>query len=150
MYACCCSVAKSYPTPWDYMDCNTPGFPVLHYSPEFAQTHVHRVNGSIQPSHPSAVSFSSCPQSFPTSGPSLMSQLFATGDQSIGAPALALALPMNIQSWFSLRLTGLIYLLSKGLSRVFSRTTIWKHQFFGAQPSLWSNSHILTWLLEKP
>ena len=74
----------------------------------------------------SAVLFSSYPQSFATSGPFLMSQLFATGDQSIGAPALTSVLPMNIQSWFSLGLTGLIYLLSKGLSRVFSRTTIWK------------------------
>ena len=62
----------------------------------------------------------------------------------------ASVLPMKIQSWFSLGLTGLISLLSKGLSRVFSNTTIWKHQFFGAQPSLWSNSHMHTWLLEKP
>ena len=62
----------------------------------------------------------------------------------------ASVLPMNIQGWFPLGLTGLISLLSKGLSRVFSSTTIWKHQFFGAQPSLWSNSHICTGLLKKP
>ena len=79
-----------------------------------------------------------------------MSQLFASGGQSIGASASASVLPTNIQAWFPLGLTGLISLLSKGLSRVFSNITVQKHQFFGAQPSLWSNSHIPTWLLEKP
>ena len=73
--------------------------------------------------------------------------LFASGGQSIGVSTSVL--PMNIQGWFPLGLTGLI-LLSKGLSRVFSSTTIWKHQLFNAQPSFWSNSHIPTWLLEKP
>ena len=77
------------------------------------------------------------------------SQLFASGGQSTRASASASVLPMNIQDWFALGLTGLISLLSKGLSRVFSNTTVQKHQFFGAQPSLWSNSHIHTWLLEK-
>ena len=77
----------------------------------------------------------------------LLSWLFPSGGQSIGASASDL--PMNIQGWFPLGLTGLI-LLSKGLSRVFSSTTVQKHQFFGAQPSLWSSSHICTWLLEKP
>ena len=72
-----------------------------------------------------------------------MSWLFASGGQSIGASASASVLPMNIQDWFPLGLTGWISLLSKGLPRVFSSTTVWKHQFFGAQPSLWSNSHIL-------
>ena len=76
-------------------------------------------------------------------------QFFTSGSQSIGAPASASVLPMNIQGWFPLRLTGLISLLSKVLSRVFSCTTIWKHKFFSAQPSLWSNSHIHTWLQEK-
>ena len=78
--------------------------------------------------------------------------LFASGDQSIRASVSASVLPMNIQGWFPLGLTGLITLLSKRLSRVFSSTTIGKHQFFGAQPSLWSTSHIhgLTWLREKP
>ena len=93
--------------------------------------------------------FSSCPQSFPASGSFLMSQLFASGGQSIGASASAPVLPVNIQGWFPLGLTALISLLSKGLSRVFSNTTVWKHQFFSAQPSLWSSSHIHTWLLEK-
>ena len=76
-------------------------------------------------------------------------QLFASGSQSIGASALASVLPVNIQGWFPLGLTSLICLLSKGLSRVFSNTTFWKHLFFGIQPSLWSDSHIRTWLLEK-
>ena len=84
---------------------------------------------------------SSCPQSFPTSGSFPVSQLFASGGQSIGAQASASVL-MNIQGWFHLGLTGLISLLSKAASRVFSSTTIWKRQFFNAQPSLWSNSHI--------
>ena len=75
---------------------------------------------------------------------------FASGGQRIGASASASILPMNIQDWFPLGLNGLLSLQSKGLSRVFSNTTVQKHQFFGAQPSLWSNSHMRTWLLEKP
>ena len=92
--------------------------------------------------------FSSCLIPFPASGSSLMSWLFASGDQSIGA--WASVLPVNNQGWFPLRLTGLICLLFKGLSRVFSNTTVQKHQFFSAQLSLWSNFHIHTGLLEKP
>ena len=98
----------------------------------------------------SAAPFSSCLQSFPESGSFPTSWLFASGGQRTGASASASALPMNIQGWFPLGLTGLISLLSKGLSKVFSSTTVWKHQFFSAQPSLWYNSHICTWLLEKP
>ena len=98
----------------------------------------------------SVVPFSSRLQSFPASGCFPRSQFFTSGAQSIGASASASALPMNIQGWFPLGWTGLVSLLSKGLSRVFSSTTIWRHQFFSAQPSLWSNSHIHTWLLEKP
>ena len=79
-----------------------------------------------------------------------MSWLFTSGGQSIGASASSSVLPMNIQGWFPWGLNDLTSLLSKGLSRIFSRNTIQKHQFFGAQPSLWSNSHIHTWLLEKP
>ena len=90
----------------------------------------------------SVVSFSSCPQSFPASGFFLMSHLFASGRQSIGVSASASVLPENIQDWFPLGLTGLISLQPKGLSRVFSNTTVQKYQFFGSQPSLWSNSHI--------
>ena len=95
----------------------------------------------------SVVPLSSYLQSFPASGSFPMSQFFASGSQSIGASASVL--PVNIQGWFPLGLTGLISLLSKGLSRVFSNTTVQKHQFFSAQPSLWFNSHICTWLLEK-
>ena len=98
----------------------------------------------------SVVLFSSCLQSFPASRSFPMSQFLILGSQSIGASASASILPMNIHDWIPLRLTGLISLQSKGLSRVFSSTTIWKQQFFGTQPSLWSNSHICAWLLEKP
>ena len=89
-------------------------------------------------------------QSFPESGYFLMSQLFTSGGQNIGASASAKVPPMNIQDWFPLGFTGFISLLNKGFSRVFSNTTIQKHQFFGTQPSLWSNFHIHTRLLEKP
>ena len=90
----------------------------------------------------SVIPFSSCPQSFPASVFFPMSPLFPSGSQSIGASASASVLPMTIQGWFPLGLTDLISLLSVGLSRVFSSTTVWKHQFFGARPSLQSNSHI--------
>ena len=93
--------------------------------------------------------FCSCLQSFPASGSFPKSQFFTLGGQSIGVSASVSVLPMNIQGWFPLGLTGLISLHSKELSRVFSSTTVWKHQFFNAQPSL-SNSHIRKWLLEKP
>ena len=94
--------------------------------------------------------FSSCLQSFPASGSFPASWLFTSGSQSIRASASAPVLPVKIQSWFPLGLTGLIPLKFKGHSRVFSSTTVWKHQFFGTQPSLWSNSHIHKWLPEKP
>ena len=97
----------------------------------------------------SVIPFSSCLQSLPASGSFQMSQLFTSGGQSIGVSASTSVLPMNTQDW-SLGWTGWISLQSKGLSRVFSNTTVQKHQFFGAQLSLWSNSHIYTWLLEKP
>ena len=98
----------------------------------------------------SVIPFSSCPQSFPASGSFPMSQVFTSGGQSIGVSALASVLPMNTQDWSPLGWTGWISLQSKGLSRVFSNTTVQKHQFFGAQLSSQSNSHIHTWLLEKP
>jgi len=96
------------------------------------------------PTISSSVPFSSRLQSFPASGSFPMSQFFTSGGQSIGVSASASVLPMNIQDWFPLGLTGLISLQSKGLSRVFSNTTVQKHQFFSAQLSLWSNSHIHT------
>ena len=92
----------------------------------------------------------SCPQPFPASGSFPMCLLCASGGQSIGASASASVLSMNIQGWFPLGWTSLRSLQSKGLSRVFSSTTLWKHQFFSAQPSLWSSSHIRIWLAEKP
>ena len=98
----------------------------------------------------SAVSFSSCLQSFPASGSFPMSQFFASRGQSIRVSASASVPPMNIQDWFPLGWTDWISLKSKGLSRVFSNTIVQKHQFFGAQPSLQSNSHVHTWLSEKP
>ena len=94
--------------------------------------------------------FSSCPQSLPASGSFPMSQLFAWGSQNIGVSASISVLPMNTQDWSPLGWTGWISLQSKGLSRVFSNTTVQKHQFFGAQLSSQSNSHIHTWPLEKP
>ena len=97
----------------------------------------------------SVIPFSSSLQSFPASRSFLMSQLFASGGQTTEASASASVLSMNIQDLCPLGLTGLISLQSKRLSRVFSNTTVQKHQFFGTQPSLWSNSHIHTWLLEK-
>ena len=141
MYAfSCCSVTKSCRTRCDSMDCSTPGFLVLHYLLEFAQTHVHWFSDVIQPSHRLLPPFSSCPQSFPASGSFPMNRLFTSGGQRIGASASASVLPMNIQGWFPLGLTDLISLLSKGLSRVFSGTTVQKHQFFCTAPSSRSNS----------
>ena len=98
----------------------------------------------------SVIPFCSSLQSFPASGPFPVSWVFASGGQSINTSALASVFTVNIQCWFPLGLTGLIFLQSNGLSKIFSRTTIWKHQFFSTQPSLCFNSHIHTWLLEKP
>ena len=98
----------------------------------------------------SVVPFPSCPQSLTASGSFPMSQLFAWGSQSIGISSSASILPMNTQNWFPLGWTGWISLQSKRLSRVFSNTTVQKHQFFGTQFSSQSNSHIHTWPLEKP
>ena len=98
----------------------------------------------------SVVPFSSCPQFLPASESFPMSQLFAWGGQSIGVSHLASVLPKNTQGWSPLEWTGWISLQSKGLSRVFSNTTVQKHQFFVTQLSSQSNSHIHTWPLEKP
>ena len=98
----------------------------------------------------SVVPFFSCPQSLPASESFPMSQLFAWGGQSVGVSASASVLPVNTQDWFTVGWTGWISLLSNGLSRVFSNTTVQKHQFFGTQLSSQSNSHIYTWPLEKP
>ena len=147
LFCFCCSVPKSCPTLCDPMICSTPGLPVSHRLLEFAQVHVHWVDDAI-PS--STVRFSFCLQSFPVSRSLPMSRLFASGGQSIGTLGSASVLPMSIYGWFPLGLTGLISLQSKGLYRVFSSTIVWKHQFFGTQSSLWSNSRIHVWLLERP
>ena len=118
------------------MDCSTAGFTVHRQLPEFAQTLVHRVGDAVQPSHPLS---SPPPPAFSLSqhqGLYQCSQFFASGGWSIGVSASASILAMNIQDWFNLGLTGWISLQSKGLSRVFSNTTIQKHQFFSTQLSL--------------
>ena len=137
----CSSVSKSCLTLCDPMDCSTPGSPVLHSLPEFAHIELVVLSNQLNP-------FSFCLQTFPASGSFPVSQLFTSEGQSIGASASVL--PMNNQGWFPLGLTDLISLWAKRLSRVFSSTTIQKHQFFSTQPSFWSNSHVRTWLLEKP
>ena len=145
------SVAQSCRTLCDPMNRSTPGLPVHHQLPEFTQTHVHR---SSQWCHPaissSVVPLSSCPQSLPASESFPISQLFPSGGRSTGVSALASFLPKKSQGWSPSEWTGWISLQSKGLSRVFSNTTLQKHQFFSAQPSSQSNSHIHTWPLEKP
>ena len=103
------------------------------------------------PTNSSSVApISSCLQSFPTTGYFPMSQFFTSRGQSTGASVSASVLPMIIQDWFPLGLTDLISSQSKGISWVFSNTTVWKHEIFSVQLTLWSNSHIHTWLLEKP
>ena len=173
----CSSVAQLCLTLCDPMNCSMPGLPVPHYQfslvtqlcltlqPHGLQRARLRCPSSSpracsnpyslsQWCHPtistSVVPFASYLQSFPASGSSPMSQFFASGGHSIRVSAPASVLPMSIRGWFPLWLTGLISLQSKRLSRVFSNTTAQKHQFFGVQASLWSNSHICIWLLEKP
>ena len=144
-HGCCCSVTQSCSTLYNPMDCSTRGFPVLHHLPELAQTHVHWVgvpSNHLILYHPLLL----LPSIFPTIRVFANESALCTRGQSIGASASALVLPMNIQDWFPLGLTGLISLQSKRFSRVFSNITVQKHQFFGAQPSLWSNFHIHTWL----
>ena len=143
------SVSKSCPTLCDPMDCSMPGFPVLHYLPKFIQTYAHWVSDALQSSHP-------------LSPPSLLALNLPSIRIFSSESAVHIRWPkywsfsfsiyfltMNIPGWFPLGLSGLISLLSKGLSRVFQSTTVWKHQFFSTQPSLWSNSNIHTWLLVK-
>ena len=131
------SVTQSCPILCDPMDCSTLGLPIHRQLLEFTQTHVHWVGDAISSS---IIPFSSHLKSFPASGSFSMSEFFTSNGQSIGASASPSVLPVKIQGWFPLGLTVLISLLPKGLSRVFSNTTVRKHQFFGAQPSLWSNS----------
>ena len=144
------SVAQSCLTLCDPMNRSTPGLPVHHRLPEFTQTYVHRVSDAIQASSSSAVPFSSCPQSLPASESFPVSQLFSWGGQSTGVSASTSVFTVNTQDWSPLEWTGWISLQSKGLSRVFSNTTVQTHQFFSTQLSSQSNSHIHTWPLEKP
>ena len=131
----CYSVTKSCPNLCEPMNCSTPGFSVLHNLPEFVPS-----NQWCHPTISSSVTpFCSCLQSFPTSRSFPVSHLFTSGCQSVGASASASVLPMSVPGQFPLGLTCLISLLSKGISRVFSNTTV---QFLGTQLSLWSNSHI--------
>ena len=139
------SITQSRPTHCDPMDYSTPGFPVHHQLLELAHIHVRKVSDAIQPSH--SLSFPFLP-AFNLSQHQGLSRLVSSSHQV--ASASASVLPMNTQDWSPLGWTGSISLQSKGLSRVFSNTTVQKHQFFGAQLSLWSSSHIHTWLLEKP
>ena len=131
-------------------DCSMPGFPVPHCLLEFAQVHVAWISDAIQPSH---LLLPSSPLALSLSQHQGLFQWISCSHQVakvIGTSASASVDPKGIQGWFPLRLIGLISLLSKGLSRVFSNTTIQNHQFFGAQLSLLSSSHSCTWLLERP
>ena len=147
---CCCSVTQWCLTLCDPMDCSSPGFPdVLHHLPELAQTHVYWVGDAIQPS---------CPLLSPSPPAFNLAQHQGLSNESvlrIGWPkycnfSFSISPSNEYSGLISLGFTGLIYLQSEGLSRVFSNTTVQKCQFFGVQPSLWSKSCIQTWLLEKP
>ena len=148
-YSMFSSVTSLLPNLCDPMDDSMPGFPV---------SLKHRACPYSSPSnqfcHPGIIysvdPLSSCLQFFPVSGSFHESQFFISGGQSIGVSASASVLLMNIQDWLPLGLTGLISLQPKGLSRVFSNTTLQNYQFSSAQPTLESNSHIYTWLMDKP
>ena len=124
------SVTQSCLTLCNPMNCSTPGLPVHHQLPKFTQTHVHRLNDAIQPSHPLSSPSPLAPNSLPASESFPMSQLFAWGGQSTGVSALASFLPKKSQGWSPSEWTGWTSMQSKGLSRVFSNTTVQKHQFF--------------------
>ena len=147
VFICCCcgSVTKSCLALWDPMNCRLPcPLPSPGVYPSSCTLHqwYHpTISSSVAP-------LLLLPSIFPSIRIFLMSQLFPSGGTRVGASVSVF--PMNIQGWLPLGLTGLISLLSKGLSRVFSSTTVQWHQFFSAQLSLWSNSHIYTWLLERP
>ena len=146
---CCSVVAQSCLTPQPHglqhtrLPCPSPSPGACSNSCPLSQWCHPTISSSV-------VAFSSCLHSFPASGSFLVSWLFTSGGQSIWISTSVSVLPMNIQDWLPLGWTGWISLQSKGLSRVFFSTTVWKHHFFGTQPSLWSNSHIHTWLPEKP
>ena len=130
------------------MDCSMPGFPVYHQLLEVTQTHVHQIGDAIQPSHPLP---SPSPPAFNLAQHQGLFPWVSSLHQvaKVLVSASASVLPMNIHSRFPLELIGLISFLSKGISRVFYSTTVWKHQLFSLLSSLWSNSHIHTWLLQR-
>jgi len=148
-YFCCCLVANLCLTLCDPMDWRDP----MHHRLPYPSLSPRACSNSCPLSHwcyptisSSIAPFSSCPQSLPASGSFPMSQVFTSCGQRIGVSVSAIVLPMNIQGWFPLGLTGLNSLLFQELKSLLQH----HHQFFSAQPSLWSNSHIHTWLLEKP
>ena len=140
---CCCSVAQSCPTPYDPMDCSTPGFLVLHYLLGLAQTHAHWIDDDIQQSHSLLPSFP------PILNLSQHQGLFQWLDSLHRWPKYwSFSFSISPSNEYSIKTDW--FDLSKGLSRVFSNTTVQKHQFFGPQLPLFSKSHTHTWLLEKP
>ena len=147
--SCCYSISKSCLTCSDPSDCNTPGFPVIHYLPKFAQTHVHWVNDAIQPSHPLSPS---SPSALNLSQHQGLFQWLRSSHQMV--KVLELQLQHQSFQWiFRVDfLEGWLvwYLCCPRDSQEFSSPTVQKHQLFGTQPSLWTNSHIHTWLLDKP
>ena len=142
------SVAQPCPTLCDSVDCSMPGLPVHHQLPVYPNS--SPLSRQCHPIISSSVVAFSRLQSFPAPGSFPMSQLFAWGGQSTGVSASASVSPKKSQGWSPLEWTGWISLQSRGLSRVFSNTTVQKHQFFGAQLSSQSNAHIHTWPQEKP
>ena len=140
-------VRQSCLTLCDPMDCSMPGFPVHHQLPDLAQTHVHWVSDVIQPSHP-LLSPSPPASNLPESGSFPMSQFFASGGQSIGASASVF--PKIVQNWFPFRTDWFDLSAVQGTLKRLLQHHRSKHQFFGTELSLWSNSHIHTWLMEKP
>ena len=147
---CCFSVTQSCLTLCDPMNCSMPGLSVPDDHPQFAQVHDHCISDAIQAISSSDILFSFCPQSFPASRIFPVNQLFPSDDQNTGASTSASVFPTSIQDWFPLSLTSLISLLSRGLSGVFSSTTVQRHQLFGILSTLWSSSHKHTWALGTP
>ena len=147
---CYCSVAQSFLILWDLINCSTRGFPVLHYLPEFAQTHVHWVNDAIQPSH---LLSPSSPTALNLSQHQGLFQWISCSHQVTKLLELQLQFSTSPSSEYSglisFRMDWFDLLAVQGTLKSLSNT-VQKHQFFGAQPSLWSNSHIHMWLLEKP
>ena len=142
------SVTQLCPTLYSPMNHSTPGLHVHHQFPEFTQTHVHRVGDAIQPSHPLSSPFPPAPN--PSQHQSLFQWVNSSHEVAKVLEFHNINPLMNTQDWSPSKWTGRISMKSKGLSRVFSNTTVQKHQFFGVQISSQSNSHIHTWPLEKP